>query len=49
MAERAFAFIRMNQRQSKPRKLGVTEIRGPYYTPWVSAISKTSWRLWGAT
>jgi phosphosulfolactate synthase (CoM biosynthesis protein A) len=33
MAERAFAFIRMNQRQSKPRKLGVTEIRGPYYTP----------------
>lgn len=33
MAERAFAFIRMNQRESKPRKLGVTEIRGPYYTP----------------
>lgn len=33
MSERAFAFIRMNQRQSKPRKLGVTEIRGPYYTP----------------
>lgn len=33
MAERAFAFLRMNERQGKPRKLGVTEIRGAYYTP----------------
>jgi phosphosulfolactate synthase (CoM biosynthesis protein A) len=31
--ERAFPFIPLNQRQSKPRNLGVTEIRGPYYTP----------------
>lgn len=31
--ERAFSFIRMNQRQPKPRTLGVTEIRGPYYSP----------------
>jgi phosphosulfolactate synthase (CoM biosynthesis protein A) len=31
--ERAFAFIRLNQRESKPRKRGLTEIRGPYYTP----------------
>lgn len=30
--ERAFSFIRMNERQSKPRTRGVTEIRGPYYT-----------------
>ena len=30
--ERAFSFIRMNERESKPRKKGVTEIRGPYYT-----------------
>ncbi len=31
--ERAFAFLRVNQRESKPRTRGVTEIRGPYYTP----------------
>jgi phosphosulfolactate synthase (CoM biosynthesis protein A) len=31
--ERAFRFIRMNERQSKPRNKGLTEIRGPYYTP----------------
>ncbi len=31
-SERAFSFIRMNERQSKPRTRGVTEIRGPYYT-----------------
>ena len=30
--ERAFSFIRINERQSKPRTRGVTEIRGPYYT-----------------
>ncbi len=32
MSNRAFSFIRMNERQSKPRTRGVTEIRGPYYT-----------------
>jgi phosphosulfolactate synthase (CoM biosynthesis protein A) len=32
MNDRAFQFIRMNERQSKPRSQGVTEIRGPYYT-----------------
>jgi phosphosulfolactate synthase (CoM biosynthesis protein A) len=31
--ERAFAFLRVNQRPGKPRSRGVTEIRGPYYTP----------------
>lgn len=31
--ERAFSFLRINERPSKPRKQGVTEIRGPYYTP----------------
>jgi phosphosulfolactate synthase (CoM biosynthesis protein A) len=30
---RAFAFLRLNPRPDKPRKCGVTEIRGPYYTP----------------
>ncbi len=33
MDERAFPFLRINQRQYKPRARGVTEIRGPYYTP----------------
>ena len=32
-SERAFPFLRMNARGSKPRTRGVTEIRGPYYTP----------------
>ncbi len=31
--ERAFGFLRINDRQSKPRTRGVTEIRGPYYAP----------------
>ncbi len=33
MSERAFPFIRLNEREGKPRKRGITEIRGPYYTP----------------
>jgi phosphosulfolactate synthase (CoM biosynthesis protein A) len=33
MSERAFPFIRMNERESKPRTRGITEIRGPYYSP----------------
>ena len=32
-SERAFAFLRFNERQAKPRTRGLTEIRGPYYTP----------------
>lgn len=31
--ERALEFPALNERQSKPRNQGVTEIRGPYYTP----------------
>ena len=33
MSERAFAFILTNRREDKPRTRGLTEIRGPYYTP----------------
>jgi phosphosulfolactate synthase (CoM biosynthesis protein A) len=33
MVGRAFDFIPINQRERKPRKRGITEIRGPYYTP----------------
>jgi phosphosulfolactate synthase (CoM biosynthesis protein A) len=31
--ERAFAFLPVNERPAKPRTRGITEIRGPYYTP----------------
>ena len=30
---RAFSFLHVNDRPPKPRARGVTEIRGPYYTP----------------
>lgn len=30
--EKGFGFIRYNNRPPKPRKVGVTEIRGPYYS-----------------
>jgi len=30
--ERSFSFLRMNERESKPRRRGLTEIRGPYYS-----------------
>lgn len=33
MSKRGFTFIRMNERGQKPRQRGITEIRGPYYTP----------------
>jgi phosphosulfolactate synthase (CoM biosynthesis protein A) len=31
--ERAFSFLKVNERLPKPRTRGMTEIRGPYYTP----------------
>ena len=31
-AERSFPFLRINEREAKPRKHGLTEIRGPYYS-----------------
>src|SRR5919201_3131907 len=31
--EPAFSVIRTNERERKPRSRGLTEIRGPYYTP----------------
>jgi phosphosulfolactate synthase (CoM biosynthesis protein A) len=30
---RSFPFLKVNARQPKPRARGITEIRGPYYTP----------------
>jgi phosphosulfolactate synthase (CoM biosynthesis protein A) len=32
-SERAFSFLEINARDEKPRRVGLTEIRGPYYTP----------------
>lgn len=31
--DRSFAFLKVNERPAKPRKHGITEIRGPYYSP----------------
>jgi phosphosulfolactate synthase (CoM biosynthesis protein A) len=33
ISERSFPFLKTNDRPQKPRTQGVTEIRGPYYTP----------------
>jgi len=30
---RSFGFLQINERGGKPRRTGVTEIRGPYYSP----------------
>src|SRR5919201_3604604 len=30
--DRSFSFLRVNEREGKPRKRGLTEIRGPYYS-----------------
>jgi len=32
IGERSFPFLRINERKNKPRKHGLTEIRGPYYS-----------------
>src|SRR5437899_11224402 len=29
---RSFPFLQINERETKPRKRGLTEIRGPYYS-----------------
>jgi len=31
-SERSFPFLRINEREHKPRQRGLTEIRGPYYS-----------------
>ena len=33
MSDRGFTYLRTNERAGKPRTRGITEIRGPYYTP----------------
>ena len=31
-SKRSFSFLRINEREDRPRKRGLTEIRGPYYS-----------------
>src|SRR3954471_13198153 len=31
-SKRSFPFLQINERESKPRRAGLTEIRGPYYS-----------------
>ncbi len=31
-SKRSFPFLQINEREQKPRKRGLTEIRGPYYS-----------------
>jgi phosphosulfolactate synthase (CoM biosynthesis protein A) len=45
--ERPFPFLRTNTRPPKPRTRGVTEIRGPYYTPVGPAYLRDLLRTWG--
>ncbi len=48
MSERAFAAIPINRRGAKPRKTGLTEIRGPYYTPMGQAYLQDLLDMMGA-
>jgi len=48
MPEPRFDFIRMNPRPPKPRKTGLTEIRGPYYTPPGEHYLEDLFQDWGA-
>jgi hypothetical protein len=47
--ENAFGFIRHNNRPAKPRKVGVTEIRGPYYSAMGKRYLKDVLETWVGT
>ena len=49
MSDRAFPFIHLNEREGKPRSRGITEIRGPYYTPMGKRYWRMSWKRWENT
>jgi phosphosulfolactate synthase (CoM biosynthesis protein A) len=40
MAEATMPFLRRNEREGKPRRVGVTEVRGPYYSTFGPAYLK---------
>ena len=48
-AELAFSFLRANHRPAKPRTRGVTEIRGPYYSPMGTRYLKDLSTRWAGT
>ena len=45
--DRPFHFLRTNARPPKPRTRGVTEIRGPYYTPVGPGYLRELLQTWG--
>ncbi|PYL32327.1 MAG: phosphosulfolactate synthase [Verrucomicrobia bacterium] len=47
-SERSFPFLRINQRESKPRKRGLTEIRGSYYSAYGRRHLKDLFETMGA-
>ncbi len=47
-AESPFDFLRMNPRPGKPRSVGLTEVRGPYYTPPGEGYLQDLFADWGA-
>ena len=46
--ERAFSFLRTNDRGEKPRQVGVTEARGPYYSAYGTHHLEDLFRTMGA-
>jgi hypothetical protein len=48
--DRAFSFLKINERQSKPRSRVIAEIRGPYYAPvgrnYLQDIFETMASMW---
>ena len=46
-ARKAFDFVEISDVPPKPRKTGVIEIRGPYYTPTTIGYVKDLLEMWG--
>jgi phosphosulfolactate synthase (CoM biosynthesis protein A) len=47
IARKAFDFVEIREVPPKPRKTGVIEIRGPYYTPTTIGYVKDLLEMWG--
>src|SRR3990167_2983521 len=45
--ERSFNFVNLTELPPKPRKLGLTEIRGPYYEAFTLEQLKSLLETWG--
>lgn len=44
--EKTFDFLNKNEREPKPRKTGITEIRGPYYAVMGKRYLLVLWKRW---